>query len=165
MPGTLKMLTAAADKDWDTLSDLLGGVYFADNWSHFPESFAFVRDHIQEHPDALGWFNYFIIYGKDARIAGNCGYKGKPSLEGTVEIGYEIADQYQNRGFATEAVDALLQHAFKHPEVTAVLAHTLPEENASCQVLRHHNFEWEGAVLDETDGLIWRWSKKRDQAV
>lgn len=161
MPATSKMLDAAADQNWDALSDLLGGVNVDPNWTQFPESFAYVREHLQQHPDEKNWWNYFIVAGRDARLAGNCGYKGKPTPEGTVEIGYEITERYQKQGMGTEVVEVLLRHAFKFAEVKAVLAHTLPEENASTQILRKNGFSLVGVVQDDTDGTIWRWQKKK----
>ncbi len=161
MPVTLKMLDAAVAEDWNTLSDLLGGVYFAPNWNPFPGTFAYVRERMMQHPEEQGWWSYIILNGLDARVAGICGYKGAPTPEGTVEVGYAIADRYQSQGLATEAVSALVARAFQHDSVQAVLAYTLPEENASCAVLRHHNFEWEGAA--EEDGqMVWRWRKQKE---
>jgi RimJ/RimL family protein N-acetyltransferase len=165
MPATQKMLDAAVDQNWDELSSLLGGVYFADNWTHFPEALVFARNYMLEHPGEQDWWMYFIIQGLDARVAGTCGFKGKPTLEGSVEIGYEVAERYQNQGIATEAAAALVKKAFSHPEVTNVIAHTLPEENASVQVLRHLSFELDGTATDDEVGSVWRWRKQRDLIV
>lgn len=165
MPATQKMLDAAVAQNWDELSSLLGGVYFADNWTHFPEALVWMRDYMLEHPDELGWWTYFMIQGLDARVAGTCGFKGKPTPEGSIEIGYEVAERYQNQGIATEAAEALVKKAFSHPEVTSVIAHTLPEENASVQVLRHLSFELDGTATDDEAGPVWRWRKMRDMIV
>ena len=80
------MLDAAVAEDWNKLSSLLGGVYFADNWNHFPEALVWVHGHLHEHQEDMGWWTYFIIQGLDARVAGTCGYKGRPNPEGEVEI-------------------------------------------------------------------------------
>lgn len=162
MPATLPMLEAAVAQNWDKLSSLLGGVYFADNWNRFPEAMAWGLERLKAHPDELGWWGYFIIQGLDARVAGTCGYKGKPSPDGAVEIGYEIADRYQNQGLATEAAGALIHNAFRHPEVNTIYAHTLPEENASGKVLQNLNFTLEGETYDIQDGKIWKWRLNRD---
>jgi [ribosomal protein S5]-alanine N-acetyltransferase len=161
MPLTPKLLDAAVAQDWDKLSDLLGGVYFARNWNQFPDSFAFLQQRLRAHPEEQAWWGYIILNGLDARVAGTCGFKGMPTPEGTVEIGYAIADRYRNQGLATEAATALVEHAFNNEAVQAVLAHTLPEENASCAVLRHLGFEWEGPA--EEDGqMVWRWRKSKN---
>lgn len=157
MPATLPMLEAAVAQDWTKLSSLLGGVSFADNWNRFPEALLWMRDYLKANPSELGWWSYFIIQGLDGRLAGTCGYKGAPNKDGAVEIGYEIADRYQNQGLATEAAQALIANAFKNPLVKSVIAHTLPEENPSVQILRNLKFNFEGEVMDLTDGKIWAW--------
>ena len=162
MPATLPMLEAAVAADWEKLSSLLGGVYFADNWNHFPEAMAWTLNRLKAHPDELGWWNYIIIQGLDARVAGTCGFKGKPTPEGTVEIGYEIADRYQSQGLATEAAAALIHHAFRHPEVNTIYAHTLPEENASGKVLQNLNFVFDSETFDVEDGRLWKWRLKKE---
>jgi len=90
-------------------------------------------------------------------VVGMCGYKGPPDAEGVVETGYGFAPAYQNRGFATEAAGALVNHAFECDEVTAVIAHTLPEPNASSRVLTKCGFDFVGEVIDPNDGPVWQW--------
>lgn len=161
MPATQPMLDAFAGQNWNQLSSLLGGVSFADNWCHFPEALLWVKERMEFHPEESGWWTYFIIQGLDGRVAGTCGYKGLPTPDGTVEIGYEIAERYQNDGLATEAADALVRHAFRHPQVMRVIAHTLPELNASTAVLSKLGFTNEGEHTDIHDGQVWRWSLAR----
>jgi RimJ/RimL family protein N-acetyltransferase len=40
-----------------------------------------------------------------------------------------------------------------------VIAHTLPEENASNRALRRNGFRLAGEVEDPEDGRVWRWEK------
>ena len=47
---------------------------------------------------------------------GSGGFKGNP-LGGGVEIGYEIARVFRNRGLATEAVEGMISLAFSFPEI------------------------------------------------
>lgn len=161
MPATLPILEAMVQRNWNKVSDLLGGVYFADNWNRFPETVAWTYERIKSHPDESGWWMYIILHGIDARVAGICGYKGKPNAEGEVEIGYEIADRYQEQGLASEAAEALVKHAFGRAEVEAVVAHTLPEESASTSVLKKLGFVFEETVADTEGGLLWRWRIKK----
>jgi [ribosomal protein S5]-alanine N-acetyltransferase len=94
-------------------------------------------------------------------VVGLCGYAGPPSAEGVVEIAYGVATSYQGKGLATEAVVALVQNAFAHPEVTAVIAHTLPTSNASTRVLEKCGFARAGEATDLEAGRVWRWELKR----
>ena len=93
------------------------------------------------------------------QLIGTCGFKGAPSIDGEVEIGYEIADNYQNRGLATETARALTEFAFAQSGVEKVIAQTLAEENASVRVLKKLGFEFVCAKIDIEDGEIWEWKR------
>ncbi len=161
VPANLPMLDAMVMEDWASLSRLLGGADMAESWMHFPEAMAWMRDYLLEHPDELGWWSYLVVHQADFRLIGTCGYKGVPTPEGTVELGYEIAPAYQGRGLATEVAHALVGHAFRAEAVNAILAHTLAEDNASVAVLRKLGFEWVKDIHDPEDGHIWQWRLSR----
>ena len=88
------------------------------------------------------WQMYFIVLraGTMRTIIGTSGFKGRPSADGTVEIGYGILTDHQRKGYATETVRALLDFAFAEPRVTRVIAETLPELTASKGVLAKTGF-------------------------
>jgi RimJ/RimL family protein N-acetyltransferase len=69
------------------------------------------------------------------RLIGIAGFVAPPAADGIVEIGYAIVREYQRRGFATEAVHALLAAAFADSRVTAVTATTFPDLASSIGVL------------------------------
>jgi RimJ/RimL family protein N-acetyltransferase len=73
-----------------------------------------------------------------------------------------VAPAYRNLGYASEAVRALVDNALTVSDVTAVIAHTLAEENASVRVLRKVGFHWDGEMVSEDAGAIWRWKTIRD---
>jgi RimJ/RimL family protein N-acetyltransferase len=77
-------------------------------------------------------------------LIGVAGFKGMPE-DSAVEIGYGVAAEYQRRGYATEAVRALLAHAFACPGVTRVVAETLPGLAASIGVLEKCGFRLIGS--------------------
>lgn len=157
----LPLLDAVADQDWAALSTLLGGVDIAENWSHFPEAQVWMRDYLREHPEETAWWNFLIVHRTDACLVGSCGYKGMPTPDGLVEIGYEIADRYQGQGLATETARALVDEAFRHEAVQTIMAHTLAEENASVAVLRKLGFQFIAEIIDLDDGKIWQWQLQR----
>jgi [ribosomal protein S5]-alanine N-acetyltransferase len=80
-----------------------------------------------------------------------------------VEIGYEIAPEHRGRGFATEAARALIDYSFAHSEVSAVVAHTLAETNASNTVLRKVGMSFVDEIDNEEVGKVWRWRIIRDE--
>jgi len=125
-------------------------------------AFQFSLKQITEHPDDEKWMTYVVVLKSENRLIGGGGYKGKPTAEGMVEIGYGIAESYRNRGFATEMAMALTQNAFKDSTVKMVVAHTLAEENASVKVLKRCGMKYAGEGYDPEDGKLWRWEINRD---
>lgn len=106
------------------------------------------------------WVHGFSVMLRSAEaIIGAAAFKGPP-VGGVVEIAYGIGADYQNQGFATEAVKALVRYAFRTPGVVAVRAHTLPEANASTRVLEKCGFQYVSEVVDPDDGLVWRFEKR-----
>ncbi|MBD2102500.1 GNAT family N-acetyltransferase [Leptolyngbya sp. FACHB-261] len=133
------------------------------SWPHFPEAFSLPADEARESsPDLREWHGYFFIHPEEGMLVGNGGFKGPPDESGTVEIGYEIASEYWNRGFATEAAQQLIDCAFAHEAVQVVMAHTLAERNASNRVLQKVGMTFIAEIDDPEEGKLWRWQISRD---
>lgn len=140
-------------------------VRLPDGWPHFPEAFSLeTYARLQADPALRQWYGYFFIHPQTRALVGSGGFAGPPDADGVVEIGYEIAPEYQNRGFATIAAQALIRYAFSHDSVTAVIAHTLAETNASNSVLQKVGMMFEKAIDDPEHGSIWRWRVQRSEA-
>ena len=103
------------------------------------------------------WTGYLTIESDTNTVVGCCGFKGNPTEEGSVEISYFTFPEHEGKGFATAAAGELVAVARNHEAVQCVLAHTLPERNASCRVLEKTGFENAGEVIDPEDGIVWRW--------
>ncbi len=128
-------------------------------WPTFPEAFALPQGTVITPSE---WDGYFFIDPTEQVLVGNGGFKGAPDETGTVEMGYEIAPEYWNRGYATEAVRGLIDYAFTHKPVNAVIAHTLAEKNASNRVLQKVGMTFIADVADAEFGTIWRWGVSRN---
>jgi RimJ/RimL family protein N-acetyltransferase len=105
------------------------------------------------------WGTRFFVAGEPPELVGWGGFKGPPS-DGVVELGYEIADARQGRGLATAATEAMIAEAFADETVIAVLAHTLPEWNASNRVLAKAGFRFDAEVEDRGE-TAWRFKLNR----
>ena len=114
------------------------------------------RSYLHQHPDAIGWGLWYLLQldaaGGAPTVVGICGFKGKPSEDGTVEIGYSVLGRYQRCGFASEAVSALVSWAFAKPEVQVVIAETLPHLRPSIRVMEKNGFHFIGRGSE--DGVI-----------
>jgi [ribosomal protein S5]-alanine N-acetyltransferase len=105
-------------------------------------------------------FGFALVHTESGMVIGNAGFTGGPDGAGVVEIAYGVVPDFQGRGYATEAADALVLWARENGRVTVARAHTLPERNASTRVLEKCGFRFVEEFTHPTDGLIWRWEKQ-----
>lgn len=159
---TTEMLNNAIESE-EKLAQLLN-VTIADNWLTFGTGvFSYTLVKLKEDATAAQWWGYFPIHTASHTLIGTCGYKGKPDANGYVEIGYEIAPAFRNKGFATECALALIDFAFQHAEVTCIQAHTLAEDNPSTHVLLKCGFSKVETLSDPEEGDIWKWELFREK--
>ncbi|MBO7431576.1 MAG: GNAT family N-acetyltransferase [Elusimicrobia bacterium] len=96
-----------------------------------------------ENPEQWEWYAIWMIELKDGTHIGELCFKGLDS-NGVVEIGYGIMEQYQEHGYATEAVKAISAWAFQEPKVTAIEAEIDDKNIASKKVLEKCGFVFTG---------------------
>jgi RimJ/RimL family protein N-acetyltransferase len=93
---------------------------------------------LAEAPGNAGWWLHFVVLPEPdggRTLIGSGGYKGPPTSDGTVEVGYGIVSDRRRRGYAAETTRGLLANAFAVPAVTPAIAETLPELTPSIGVL------------------------------
>jgi RimJ/RimL family protein N-acetyltransferase len=98
---------------------------------------------LAQGPGNFGWWLHFIVLkgsGTGRTLIGSGGYKGPPSADGTVEVGYGIVSDHRRKGYAVEATLGLLARAFSRPSVQRAIAETLPELTPSIGVLEKCGF-------------------------
>ncbi len=104
------------------------------------------------------WIHGFaLVHRSSDLVVGTGGFKGPPADDGIVEIAYGVSPGHREKGYATEAAQALTAFALASDQVRVVRAHTLPEPSASTRVLTKCGFRCVGEVVDPEDGLVWRW--------
>lgn len=148
-PGHLERLLAGDDDFCRAY-----GLRVADGYVEFPGVVENTLKRVRTGMDVT-WWMYLIVHEDDATLIGIGGFKGPPD-DGSVEIGYAIAPAYRQLGHATRAAQAFVRIA-RDAGVSTVVAHTLPDHNASTKVLGRCGFQFVGEVVDPDDGLIWRW--------
>ena len=144
VPATLELTRAALHGEQALGTSL--GAFVPPTWP--PEyldvpALKFTLDRLEEGPAQAGWWLHFVVLARGAAgrtLIGSAGYKGPPSADGTLEVGYGIVRDHQRHGYASEAVRGLLAHAFALPSIDRVIAETLPELTASIGVLRKCGF-------------------------
>jgi [ribosomal protein S5]-alanine N-acetyltransferase len=128
-------------------------------WATFTEALRPARDALALDSCQARWGARFFVTDDPPELVGWGGFKGAPR-QGAVELGYEIAAARQGRGLATAAVRAMTAEAFADERVVAVIAHTLPEHNASNRVLEKVGFRHEGNAQEDGEA-VWRYSLTR----
>ena len=95
-------------------------------------------------PPKIGFTSWIFIEKSTKQVIGDGGYKGNPNSYGEIEIGYEIIESKRKKGYATEAIDALIDWAFTQPEVKYILAKCDPENIPSQNLLKKLGFGFAG---------------------
>ncbi len=91
-------------------------------------------------------------------IVGSLGFKGPANDAGEVEIGYGFDPPFQNQGYATEAVGALVAWALAQPGIQAVTAETDYTNIPSIRVLQKIGFI---PTHSRNHFLYWRVDRQR----
>lgn len=94
-----------------------------------------------------------VISKAENKMVGDLCFIGEPNAEGEIEIGYGTYEEFQNKGFMTEAVGGMIQWAEKQPGVKSIIASTVKSNFPSYSVLLKNNF----IKIGETDKMYnWR---------
>jgi [ribosomal protein S5]-alanine N-acetyltransferase len=100
------------------------------------EGFKYVRDTLKRDPSLVGWWGWWVVLPEPAPVLiGAVSTKGPPDGEGTVEVSYGIVDSHQGKGYATEAVAALVKWVRENGPVKRIVAETYPHLAASIAVM------------------------------
>ena len=117
---------------------------------------------LTQHPRPEPWVCY--LASAEGQTIGTCAFKAGPDSDGVVEIAYMTFPAFEGRGHAGAMAAALVEIAAA-AGTPLVIAHTLPEENASNRALRRNGFVHAGEVMDPEDGLVWRWEKRLGRTI
>ncbi len=113
---------------------------------------------LRKAPRSPEWGGYLVADRDQVVVVGTCGFRNGPEADGAVEIAYFTFPGLEGRGYATAMAVELVRHALRSEAVRKVIAHTLPERNASTRVLEKAGLSLVGEVDDPEDGKIWLWT-------
>jgi RimJ/RimL family protein N-acetyltransferase len=103
------------------------------------------------------WIGYLAVDCPGKTIVGTCAFKGNPNQDNSVEIAYFTFPEFEGKGYATVMARTLIGIARSQPGFPHIIAHTLPQANASTKVLQKVGMKFVGDVIDPEDGPVWRW--------
>jgi [ribosomal protein S5]-alanine N-acetyltransferase len=110
---------------------------FADNQASLPRR-------LEAEPALVGWTIWYAVQTEPPTLVGTIGFMGPPDADGAIEIGHSMLEQFQRRGFATEAMGALIDWAFSHDEVRIIRARVLASQEQSIRVLEKSGLSFIG---------------------
>ncbi|EUJ29228.1 ribosomal-protein-L7/L12-serine acetyltransferase [Listeria grayi] len=123
----------------------------------------YVLENVEKKPAMTRWTKLVVL--KEAKmIIGEIGGQGDPDETGEIELGYSIVPAYQNQGYMSEAIAALLNWLLQEPVIHKIFARCYATNQASIQVLRHNHFTYmEGQDVNEPVGKVLRWEYLREK--
>lgn len=139
------------------LESVLSGVRVGDAGDLLREVAAATLRHYARHPRRDPWGSYLTVDDRTCLIVGVCSFKFAPTPDGEVEIAYYTFPGHEGKGYATAAAARLVDIAKSSGVIKTVIAHTLPEENASTRVLTRNGFASSRKVVTTDEGDVWRW--------
>jgi len=107
------------------------------------------------HPKQWHWYAIWMIELEEGTHIGELCFKGLDE-NGVAEIGYGILENFQNQGFASEAVQAVATWALREPRVSAIEAEADVNNIASQKVLEKCGFEPNGQMGEEGPRYVLR---------
>lgn len=110
-----------ADEQWPT----------ADDYDILPV----ICQALEKNGQPSGFETWMIARTRDGRVIGDIGFYGMPDERGEVEIGFGLAENERGKGYASEALNAMMAWLRAHAQVKAVKARCLSDNPPSARLL------------------------------
>jgi [ribosomal protein S5]-alanine N-acetyltransferase len=106
---------------------------------------------VKADPSTNKWFVRWIVIKENREVIGSTSFHGAPDAQGMMEIGLGIETQYQNQGYAKEALLGMWRWVLTFPEVKTLRYTVSPENLPSIAVIKYFGFDFKGQQIDEED--------------
>ncbi|SHL55303.1 ribosomal-protein-alanine N-acetyltransferase [Chryseobacterium carnipullorum] len=139
----------------DDFSDLAAmGLKKGKGWpySDVIETLPRIIDNLSKVEEPTGFESWMIIKNDTFEIIGDAGFKGYNGEEKNIDIGYGISKEERRKGYAEEAVTALIQWAFSTGIVSEITARCLPDNVNSINFLQKLSFT---KIKQDTEMMYW----------
>lgn len=132
--------------DAKTIATLANDRRIAENTARIPHPYKFAdaKDWVAGANTRAGEETYVITLAGGA-VIGGCGFEMRDGP--APEIGYWLGVAHWGKGYATEAVRALIDHAFGDLDFASIQAGARVTNPASRRVLEKCGFQWTGVGL------------------
>jgi RimJ/RimL family protein N-acetyltransferase len=107
-----------------------------------------------EQTTDMHWGLWLVSLRETGEVVGAAGFTGPPNADGAVYVGYSVYPHHEGKGYATEAVDTLIDWALERAPVRAVRATIPPWNKASARVAEKLGLSHVGMAHDEEVGEV-----------
>ncbi len=105
--------------------------------------------------DIHEWYTYWLIINKENQNGvGFIGFKGLLDIDGYSEVGYSISSNYRKKRFMTEALETLINWAYRFQGSKGITAKVLKTNIGSIKVLNNCNFKLVSSTEQEHNYII-----------
>lgn len=115
--------------------------------------------------DPGGWVQFTVEDRETGTVVGDVGISPAEDEPGVIKVGYTMAPAHQGRGYATEAVQALVAYAFETLAADVVRAYADADNVRSIRVMEKVAMVLVERFQGEEDGETWfgvRYERRRD---
>lgn len=143
LPATERLIKSELSSSEEFKEEL--NAFVPNNWP--PEQLKDVREYflekIVEEPLNTDWLYRYCVIKQNGEekpaLAGSIGFFSMPDENCAVETGYSVLPQYENKGYATEMLEGVINWSRKNGALK-ITAHTDSDNIASQKVLRKNGF-------------------------
>jgi RimJ/RimL family protein N-acetyltransferase len=119
-----------------------------------------VREQIEEMArrapgEPGGWVQLSVEERESGRLVGDVGLSAAEGEPGVIKVGYTISPDVQGRGYATEAVRALVEYAFDALGADVVRAYASEENEPSIRVAEKVGMRLVERLEHRYDDEVW----------
>jgi ribosomal-protein-alanine N-acetyltransferase len=136
----------------------LAGFDFPGGWPRGDERFLALRlEQMRKDPAVQQWLVRAMVLPETRQMVGHCGFHGPPGINGpedpdAVEVGYTVLLPQRRRGYASEAVLAMIEWASTEHGIKRFIASISPSNHPSIGLVTKLGFRQTGTQWDEEDG-------------
>ena len=141
IPFTLKMCEELMENNFTSLEDL--DFKTSNSWpdDDFIETLPKLINNLKKVFSPTGFENWMIIKKDSKEVIGDVGFKGFSSISQSCDIGYGIAVEHRKKGYASEALKAMIEWAFSDDGIEEVTASCLITNLNSKKLLERLTFK------------------------
>lgn len=110
------------------------------------DSRIFISSVLDSYANATEPSTLAIVIKSENLLIGTIGYLNWEKIHKRIEIGYASAREHWNKGYTTEAAQALVDHLFRTTDLVRIEARCEPENIGSWQVMEKIGMRCEGIL-------------------